>query len=113
VLDSLLASESYSRQDILMQYYGNSSNPGVQIPFNLALVRLPKNDNIVESIDNIIKNWLIDLPENMVANWVVRVLYCLILIRITNWNCLIHMKIIPWITLSYITITMIYMMFGF
>jgi len=71
MLGSLMATESYSDVNILMQYYGNFTNPGAQIPFNLVLVRFPKDDHIVESIDNVIKNWLADLPENAVANWVV------------------------------------------
>jgi len=71
MLGSLMATESYSDVNILMQYYGNFTNPGAQIPFNLVLVRFPKDDHIVESIDTIIKNWLANLPENAVANWVV------------------------------------------
>jgi len=66
-----MSSESYSPVNVLMQYYGNFTNPGAQIPFNMGLVRLPKDDHIIESIDNIIKNWLANLPENAVANWVV------------------------------------------
>ncbi|XP_029347067.1 maltase A2-like [Acyrthosiphon pisum] len=72
-ISSLMATEVYSNYNISMQYYGNSTNPGAQVPFNLALVRCPKDDYIVESIDTIIKNWLANLPENAVANWVVRV----------------------------------------
>ncbi|XP_060864512.1 maltase 2-like [Metopolophium dirhodum] len=70
-ISSLMATEAYTTVDILMQYYGNSTNPGAQVPLNLALVKLPKDDQIVESIDTIIKNWLADLPENAVANWVI------------------------------------------
>jgi len=73
MLDSLMATEAYSNFNILMQYYGNSTIPGSQIPFNLALVKSKKDEDIVESIDTIIKYWLSDLPENAVANWVVRV----------------------------------------
>jgi len=67
-----MTSESYSDPSILMRYYGNSSVPGAQVPFNLGLVRFPKDNHIVESIDTIIYNWMINLPENAVANWVVR-----------------------------------------
>ncbi|XP_060865657.1 maltase A3-like [Metopolophium dirhodum] len=70
-ISSLMSSESYSPVNILMQYYGNFTNPGAQIPFNLALVRFPKDDHIVKSIDTIINDWLADLPENAVANWVI------------------------------------------
>jgi len=68
-----MASESYSSVDLLMQYYGNSTNPGAQVPFNLFFVRYPKDNPIVEFIDTTIKNWLVNLPENSVANWVVSV----------------------------------------
>jgi len=50
MFDSLMASESHSDPSILMEYYGNSSILGVQVPFNLALVRFPKDDHIVEFI---------------------------------------------------------------
>ncbi|XP_022171043.1 maltase A3-like [Myzus persicae] len=70
-ISGLMTSESYSSVDLLMQYYGNFTNPGAQVPFNLALVRFPKDDHIVENIDTIIKNWLANLPENAVPNWVI------------------------------------------
>jgi len=73
MFDSLMASEAYTDLNILMQYYGNSTNPGPQVPFNFALVKFQKDDHIIETIDTIIKDWLAGLPENAVPNWVVRV----------------------------------------
>lgn len=56
-----------------MQYYGTSVKPGAHVPFNFGLLSADKR-NIAESIDNSIRNWLDNLPENQVANWVVSVL---------------------------------------
>lgn len=72
-LNSYLATESYSPKDILMQYYGNSTKPGANVPFNFGLLTVDKR-NIVESIDKEINEWLGLMPEHQVANWVVSVL---------------------------------------
>ncbi|CAI6366757.1 unnamed protein product [Macrosiphum euphorbiae] len=52
-----------------MQYYGNSTKPGANVPFNLGLVRNVDKRNIIASIDTIVKNWLDNMPENQAANW--------------------------------------------
>jgi len=57
-----------------MQYYGNSTKPGANVPFNLRLVRNVDKNNIIESIDKIVKDWLDNMPENQVANWAVSTL---------------------------------------
>lgn len=55
-----------------MEYYGNSSKPGAQIPFNLpGLVQNIDRNNIVSSIDNNINDLLSSMPKNNVPNWVV------------------------------------------
>ncbi|CAI6365308.1 unnamed protein product [Macrosiphum euphorbiae] len=69
-IPSLIATESYSSIKVLMQYYGNSTKPGAHLPFNFALLSVDKRD-IIKSIDTNIKNWLDNMPENQVANWVV------------------------------------------
>jgi len=56
-----------------MQYYGNSTKPGAHLPFNFGLLSVDKR-NIIKSIDTNVKNWLDNMPENQVANWVVSVL---------------------------------------
>lgn len=63
---------AYSPIDILKQYYGNSTKLGAQVPFNFGLVNVDKN-KIVSDIDSKINNWLNNMPENSVANWVVSV----------------------------------------
>jgi len=65
-----MATESYSSIETLKQYYGNATRRGSQIPFNFGLLEIDRN-NIVEDIDTTVKSWLENLPENMVANWVV------------------------------------------
>jgi len=55
-----------------MQYYGNSTKPGANVPFNFGLLVVNKTI-IVESIDTNINAWLKNMPENQVANWVVSV----------------------------------------
>lgn len=72
-LNSYLATESYSPKETLMQYYGNSSKPGANVPFNFGLLVVDKR-TIVESIDKEINEWLEVMPENQVANWVVSIL---------------------------------------
>ncbi|XP_060863883.1 maltase A3-like [Metopolophium dirhodum] len=69
-ISCLIATESYSPIKVLMQYYGNSTKLGAHLPFNFALLAVDKR-NIIESIDENIKNWLDNMPENQVANWVV------------------------------------------
>jgi len=73
-LNSYIGTESYSPIDVLMQYYGNSTKPGANVPFNLGLVRNVDKRNIIESIDTIVKNWLDNMPENQAANWAVSIL---------------------------------------
>lgn len=65
-----MSTESYTDFKILMQYYGNSTHSGAQIPFNFGLLAA-KRSNMVESIDKYIDNWLSIMPNNEVANWVV------------------------------------------
>lgn len=69
-----MATESYANRDILLQYYGNSSHPGAQIPFYLELVGDLDRNNFIKDIEKCIQHGLDRLPENANANWVVRVL---------------------------------------
>jgi len=56
-----------------MQYYGNSTKLGAHLPFNFKLLAADRR-NIIESIDTSVKDWLGNMPENQVANWVVSIL---------------------------------------
>lgn len=69
-ISSYIATESYSPINVLMEYYGNSTRSGANVPFNFGLLSVDKR-NIVESIDTKVKNWLDNMPANQVANWVV------------------------------------------
>jgi len=75
-LNRFLATESYSPMNILKQYYGNSTKPGANLPFNFGLLAMDRA-NLVELIELRIKTWLDNLPENQVANWVVSILKCI------------------------------------
>lgn len=68
-----MATESYSNFSTLKQYYGNSSHPGAQIPFNFGFIEFIDFNNIIDSIDKTIHNWMEIIPENGYANWVVRI----------------------------------------
>lgn len=65
-----MTTESYSPIETLMKYYGNSTKHGAHVPFNFGLV-IYRENNIIEFIDRNIKEWLDNMPKNMVANWVV------------------------------------------
>ncbi|VVC33480.1 Glycoside hydrolase superfamily,Glycosyl hydrolase, family 13, catalytic domain [Cinara cedri] len=66
----LIATESYTSINTLMQYYGNITNPGAQIPFNFQLLGMDRN-NLLEQTEQGIKKWIENIPENMVPNWVI------------------------------------------
>lgn len=57
-----------------MLYYCNKTRLGAQIPFNFGLLKGAERNNLAESIDATIKNWLDNTPKNQVANWVVRLI---------------------------------------
>lgn len=67
-----MATESYTDLIILKEYYGNSSHLGAQIPFNFGFIESIDINNIIESVDRSIRNWMEITPQNGVANWVVR-----------------------------------------
>lgn len=65
-----MTTESYSPLKTLMHYYGNTTRLGAQAPFNFGLL-ITEKENIASILDDIIYCWLINMPENNVANWVV------------------------------------------
>ncbi|KAF0766758.1 maltase 2-like, partial [Aphis craccivora] len=66
-MSSILNTESYSAINILMQYYGNSTRDGAHVPFNFGLLLADRN-NIVESIEEHIKEWLDNMPDYQIEN---------------------------------------------
>lgn len=71
-----MATESYTDIRILMKYYGNSSYPGAQIPFNFGFIESVDKNKMIDSIDKSIRNWMEITPQNGVANWVVSIFSC-------------------------------------
>lgn len=56
-----------------MQYYGNKTHLGAHLPFNFGFLDISK-DKMIVSTEHYISNWLTNIPQNMVPNWVVRAL---------------------------------------
>ncbi|XP_073846242.1 maltase A3 [Musca autumnalis] len=68
--DRIIMTEAYAPLDVIMQYYGNSTHDGAQIPFNFQLIsNLNKNSNAYY-YDELINTWLRNMPEGKTANWV-------------------------------------------
>ncbi|EDW31625.1 GL10860 [Drosophila persimilis] len=68
--DRILLTEAYSPLNILMQYYGNGTHLGSQIPFNFNLLANIGFDSDAYHYSELIHNWLDNMPEGQVANWV-------------------------------------------
>ncbi|EDW10123.2 maltase A3 [Drosophila mojavensis] len=68
--DRVLLTEAYAPLDVLMQYYGNATHNGSQIPFNFELIsNLNINSNAYQ-YSELVHNWLDNMPEGQSANWV-------------------------------------------
>jgi len=68
--DRVLLTEAYSPLDVLMQYYGNGTHLGSQIPFNFELLAKISYSSDAYHYSELIHNWLDNMPEGQVANWV-------------------------------------------
>ncbi|KAH8321579.1 hypothetical protein KR074_009614 [Drosophila pseudoananassae] len=68
--DRILLTEAYSPLDILMQYYGNGTHLGSQIPFNFEMLANINYNSDAYHYSELIHNWLDNMPEGQVANWV-------------------------------------------
>ncbi|XP_030387006.1 maltase A3 [Scaptodrosophila lebanonensis] len=68
--DRVLLTEAYGPLDVLMQYYGNETARGSQIPFNFELLSNLNNNSNAYHYSELIHNWLDKMPEGQVANWV-------------------------------------------
>lgn len=62
--------EAFSELDIVMQYYGNSTQEGAHYPFNFEMIPVDYKANAV-SLKALVDNYLSYLPAGRVANWVV------------------------------------------
>ncbi|KAH8277803.1 hypothetical protein KR018_007654 [Drosophila ironensis] len=68
--DRVLLTEAYSPLNILMLYYGNGTHLGSQIPFNFEMLANIAFESDAYHYSELIHNWLDNLPEGQVANWV-------------------------------------------
>lgn len=63
--------ETWSPIDIVMEYYGNSTAEGAQIPFNFQMISYLWNDSDAYHYAKLINEWLNLMPAGRTANWVV------------------------------------------
>jgi len=75
VYDSFFMVECYSPLFNTMRYYGNSSSPGAHFPFNFLLINAFNQQSDAYDVDNVIKSWMLNMPEGQWPNWVVSVWY--------------------------------------
>lgn len=69
--DHIIMTEAYAPLEVIMQYYGNATHQGAQIPFNFQLISNVKKDSDAYYYDELINTWLRNMPEGKTANWVV------------------------------------------
>lgn len=67
----ILMTESYSKLDIVMQYFGNGQRNGSQIPFNFELLTKTNIESTAGDVSGIINSFLQKMPNGVHANWVV------------------------------------------
>ncbi|XP_073814044.1 maltase A4 [Musca autumnalis] len=69
--ERILMVETWSPINIVMEYYGNSTAEGAQIPFNFQMISYLWNDSDAYHYANLINEWLNMMPAGRTANWVV------------------------------------------
>lgn len=55
----------------MMRYYGDGKRKGSRIPFNFELLFQVTNQTKASQIKNIVDSWLLKMPSDEYANWVV------------------------------------------
>uniref|UniRef100_A0A1I8QA36 alpha-glucosidase n=2 Tax=Stomoxys calcitrans TaxID=35570 RepID=A0A1I8QA36_STOCA len=68
--ERIIMTEAYAPLEVLMEYYGNATHKGAQIPFNFELISNIQKDSNAYQYDEFINNWLSHMPEGEAANWV-------------------------------------------
>lgn len=65
-----------------MKYYGNDTSPGANFPFNFLFVSTLTSttptfhlESDANDVSDLIKLWMLNLPENKWPNWVVSMHY--------------------------------------
>lgn len=83
--------EAYCDMPHTMQYYGTKKYPIVHFPFNFGFTGMKSFPN-ARKLDELINDWLKNMPPGGVANWVVSITFPIIEIQIiqahyTRPNC--------------------------
>lgn len=66
----VMMTEAYTSTDILMRYYGNSTNDGSNVPFNFLMLERIHNTSTSHEYIACVDEWMSQLPEGRTANWV-------------------------------------------
>ncbi|XP_063695522.1 maltase A3-like [Culicoides brevitarsis] len=68
----ILMTEAYSSLDIIVEYYGNSTHNGSQVPFNFEVLTKLKKDSSARDLKKIAENYLNYIPSGRgyLPNWV-------------------------------------------
>lgn len=69
--DRIIMTEAYAPIEVLMQYYGNDTVEGAQMPFNFELISYLNKDSDAYYYEQQINGWLTKMPAGKSANWVV------------------------------------------
>lgn len=72
--------ECYSPLNKTMLYYGNTTSPGAHFPFNFLLISSFDRQSDAYQVNDMVKSWMLNMPEGSWANWVVSVEYVLLLV---------------------------------
>lgn len=67
----ILMTESYSAVEEIMKFYGSSTLPGAQLPFNFQMINVLNANSKSKDFVDMIENWLKAVPEGKVTNWVI------------------------------------------
>ncbi|XP_055921204.1 maltase A3-like [Eupeodes corollae] len=68
--DRILMIETWSEIDIVMQYYGNKTAEGAQIPFNFQMISRLTSESDAYYYAETINLWMDKMPKGRTANWV-------------------------------------------
>lgn len=69
-----MLTEAYTDIKGTMQYYGDDTKPGSQMPFNFGFISDLNSDSSARDLKNIVDRWITYMPLDKSANWVVRIL---------------------------------------
>lgn len=67
----ILLIETYAPPEYSMQFYGNRTTEGAQIPFNFNLIMHFDKDKNAEDLIDAIDKWMKSIPYGRTPNWVV------------------------------------------